>query len=90
MTIAAGHAAKFASKINQAFPKEDMSTVLTILASVTCDLLAEAMVLLDHNGLHSLEKSILMFTGRLSHMISAKQEEIGGITIAKRFPPSAN
>ena len=92
LTIATDHATQFGSNVRKDLTAigVPMGSVLAVLAAVTCDLLAEALVYLDHSGTQSLDSAIPMFTQRLSEGINLAQDKVGKIEIAKRFPPSSN
>ena len=92
VTIATDLATAFASNVRKDLTAigVPVSDVLMVLAVVTSDLLAEALVYLDHSGAQSLDSSIPMMTARLSESINRVQDKVGAIEIAKRFPPSSN
>lgn len=82
----------FAERCKKEFGHLGTSDFLAILAATTCDLLAEALVLMDQHDVQSLDKSIPLFTQRIVLAIQARQDEADAkkIVVARNHPPSRN
>lgn len=93
--IQMGKAQKFAKEFVKRMQKEfqpDTAAFLSLVATTSCDMLAEALVAMDEHKLQPLKAAIPMFTKRLTLQIQAEMDknDEGRITIARDLPPSKN
>jgi len=84
-------AKEFVKRMEKEF-KPDVASFLSLLATTSCDMLAEALVTMDETGYHKIDEAIPMFTKRLIVQIEAAQARANDdkIVIARNTPPSRN